>query len=77
MQGAPVRTFVTHGEPAAADALRRRIADTLHWSCEVPVYEQCVDLNEGDEGDEVDGLHQGPAEAAPADATQQPAGRSS
>jgi metallo-beta-lactamase family protein len=47
MQGAPVRTFVTHGEPAAADALRRRIADTLHWTCEVPVYEQCVDLNEG------------------------------
>ena len=67
MQGAPVRTFVTHGEPAAADALRRRIADTLHWTCEVPVYEQCVDLNEGDEGD---GLHQEAAEAEPADAAR-------
>lgn len=46
MQCAPVRTFITHGEPAAADALRRRIAERLHWPCEVPVYEQCVDLDE-------------------------------
>ncbi|ACC70294.1 MBL fold metallo-hydrolase [Paraburkholderia phymatum] len=40
----PVRTFVTHGEPAAADAMRRRIAESLGWSCEVPVYQQTVEL---------------------------------
>lgn len=41
---APTRTFVTHGEPAAADAMRRRITETLGWSCEVPVYQQTVEL---------------------------------
>ncbi|MDP9585222.1 UNVERIFIED_ORG: metallo-beta-lactamase family protein [Burkholderia contaminans] len=46
MQCAPVRTFITHGEPAAADALRRRIAERLQWPCEVPAYKQCVDLDE-------------------------------
>jgi len=35
---APRRTFITHGEPAAADALRRRIAQELAWPCEVPGY---------------------------------------
>ena len=34
----PRRTFVTHGEPAAADALRVRIGDALRWTCEVPEY---------------------------------------
>ncbi|MPV69306.1 MBL fold metallo-hydrolase RNA specificity domain-containing protein [Burkholderia sp. BE17] len=51
MQRAPFRTFVTHGEPAAADALRRRIAETLHWPCEVPTYGQTVDLDEAERGD--------------------------
>ncbi|MDY7802247.1 MBL fold metallo-hydrolase [Burkholderia stagnalis] len=46
MQRPPARTFVTHGEPAAADALRRRIEERLHWSCEVPTYQQIVDLDE-------------------------------
>ncbi|KWK86224.1 MBL fold metallo-hydrolase RNA specificity domain-containing protein [Burkholderia ubonensis] len=46
MQQPPVRTFVTHGEPAAADALRRRIEEQLHWPCEVPTYQQAVDLDE-------------------------------
>jgi metallo-beta-lactamase family protein len=40
----PVRTFITHGEPAAADGLRRRIAEQLHWRCEVPTYLETVDL---------------------------------
>ncbi|OAJ53491.1 MBL fold metallo-hydrolase [Paraburkholderia ginsengiterrae] len=40
----PKRTFVTHGEPAAADAMRRRIAETLGWPCEVPVYQETVEL---------------------------------
>jgi metallo-beta-lactamase family protein len=43
---APAQTFITHGEPAAADALRRRITDTLGWSCTVPVYQQSVELAE-------------------------------
>ncbi|PMS17207.1 MBL fold metallo-hydrolase [Trinickia dabaoshanensis] len=46
MPGAPKRTFITHGEPAAADALRRRIAEQLHWRCEVPTYLETVELDE-------------------------------
>ncbi|MEX3916323.1 MBL fold metallo-hydrolase RNA specificity domain-containing protein [Paraburkholderia sp. BR10872] len=42
----PVHTFVTHGEPAAADALRRRIVETLHWDCCVPEYGQSFELAE-------------------------------
>lgn len=41
----PQRTFVTHGEPAAADAMRRHIEETYHWRCEVPVYLQAVELS--------------------------------
>lgn len=33
---APKMTFVTHGEPAAADTLRRRIQGELGWPCSVP-----------------------------------------
>jgi metallo-beta-lactamase family protein len=40
----PKRTFVTHGEPAAADALRRRIEEELRWSCAVPQYRDRADL---------------------------------
>jgi metallo-beta-lactamase family protein len=40
----PARTFLTHGEPAAADALRRRVAETLGWTCEVPDYLERVAL---------------------------------
>jgi metallo-beta-lactamase family protein len=40
----PQRTFITHGEPPAADALRLRIERELHWACEVPYYTQSVDL---------------------------------
>ena len=32
----PRRVFVTHGEPPAADAMRRRLKDTLHWDALVP-----------------------------------------
>ena len=34
----PRTTFATHGEPAAADALRIRIGETLGWTCRVPEY---------------------------------------
>lgn len=40
----PRRTFVTHGEPAAADALRQRIGEQLHWNSEVPEYLETVAL---------------------------------
>jgi metallo-beta-lactamase family protein len=33
---APRSVFVTHGEPAASDALRRRLRDELGWSASVP-----------------------------------------
>jgi len=41
---APRRTFITHGEPAAADALRLRIEQQLRWACEVPDYLQTAAL---------------------------------
>jgi metallo-beta-lactamase family protein len=34
----PKRTFITHGEPAASDELRRRIEETLGWTVSVPEY---------------------------------------
>ncbi|HXN07671.1 MAG TPA: MBL fold metallo-hydrolase [Nitrospiria bacterium] len=34
----PRETFVTHGEPAPADALRHRIEEELKWRCRVPEY---------------------------------------
>jgi metallo-beta-lactamase family protein len=40
----PQHTFITHGEPPAADALRLRIERELHWACEVPYYTQSVNL---------------------------------
>ena len=36
----PRKTFITHGEPEAADALRHRIEEELHWSCVIPEYLQ-------------------------------------
>jgi len=42
---APRRIFITHGEPAAADALRVRIARTRGWDSEVPDYLQEVALD--------------------------------
>lgn len=43
---APQRTFITHGEPDAADALRMHIEEELGWACEVPEYLQQVTLGE-------------------------------
>lgn len=40
----PRLTFVTHGEPAASDALRRRIVEQLGWDCTVPDYREEVEL---------------------------------
>ena len=41
---APRHCFLTHGEPAAADALRRRIQEELGWNCVVPAYRDAADL---------------------------------
>ncbi len=41
---APKMTFVTHGEPAAADALRLRIADELGWPALAPEHQGTFDL---------------------------------
>jgi len=40
----PRQTFITHGEPAAADALRRRIEEQLRWRCRAPEYLERVTL---------------------------------
>ncbi|MCB9568069.1 MAG: MBL fold metallo-hydrolase [Myxococcales bacterium] len=40
----PRHTFVTHGEPAASDALRRRIQEELGWAVSVPDYRDEVAL---------------------------------
>lgn len=41
---APKQTFVTHGEPAASDALRQRIEHELRWPVTVPEYRDVVAL---------------------------------
>jgi metallo-beta-lactamase family protein len=41
---APRETFITHGEPAAADSLRHRIEEALGWRCRVPDYLEAADL---------------------------------
>lgn len=40
----PRRVFVTHGEPAAADALRRRLCDELGLDAVVPEHGSCYPL---------------------------------
>lgn len=40
----PRTTFVTHGEPEAADALRKRIEGELHWTAQVPEYREEAEL---------------------------------
>jgi metallo-beta-lactamase family protein len=41
---APKTTFVTHGEPVAADALRQRIERELRWPVQIPEYRESVEL---------------------------------
>lgn len=41
---APRRIYVTHGEPAAADEMRRRIEEALGWEAVVPEYGEMVAL---------------------------------
>lgn len=39
--------FITHGEPRAADALRRRITEHLGWECRVPEHGDTVVVRQG------------------------------
>ena len=43
-RSAAAPTFITHGEPAAADALRLRIEEELGWACMVPEHGQKAEL---------------------------------
>lgn len=40
----PRQTFITHGEPDSADALRKRIEAELKWPCRVPDYREIYPL---------------------------------
>lgn len=40
----PRKTFITHGEPSPADALRHKIENCLHWQCHIPEYMEKVEL---------------------------------
>lgn len=44
MPNAPRQTFLTHGEPAAAEAMAAHIRETFAWPAIVPVYGQRVEL---------------------------------
>lgn len=40
----PRKVFITHGEPSAADELRRRLQENFGWNCIVPTYGDQVRL---------------------------------
>jgi metallo-beta-lactamase family protein len=44
-ESAPKRTFITHGEPVAADAMRHHIEEKLDWHTCVPDYLETVELS--------------------------------
>ncbi|MEQ1720776.1 MAG: MBL fold metallo-hydrolase [Nitrosomonas sp.] len=43
-QAPPKQTFITHGEPIAADTLRLKIVEQLGWDCYVPDYLETIQL---------------------------------
>jgi metallo-beta-lactamase family protein len=45
MPAAPRRVLVTHGEPAAAQALAARLHEALGWRTEVPAMGDTADLS--------------------------------
>ncbi len=45
MPAAPRRVLVSHGEPAAAQALAAGLRGTLHWQVEVPATRDTADLD--------------------------------
>lgn len=44
-ESAPKRTFITHGEPVAADMMRRHVEEYMHWRVTVPEYLDKVRLD--------------------------------
>ena len=44
-ESAPKTTFITHGEPVAADAMRLHIEEELRWKTIVPDYLETVTLD--------------------------------
>jgi len=44
LQTAPKHTYLTHGEPAAAQSLRQAIIDKFHWDTDVARYLDTVEL---------------------------------
>lgn len=40
----PKRVFITHGDPSAADGLRRRLVESFGWDCTIPSHEDKVRL---------------------------------
>ncbi len=44
-ESAPKKTFITHGEPVAADAMRLHIEEQLRWKTIVPDYLETVTLD--------------------------------
>lgn len=41
----PRKVFLTHGEPAAAQALKQKIEERFHWACVIPDYLQSEELS--------------------------------
>lgn len=44
MRKQPIKTFITHGEVSAAEALKDHIEQRLNWKCSIPDYREAVDL---------------------------------
>jgi metallo-beta-lactamase family protein len=40
----PLKTFIVHGEPEAAQAMAEKIRTTLGWKVEIPEFMQTVQL---------------------------------
>ncbi|MDU6750266.1 MAG: MBL fold metallo-hydrolase RNA specificity domain-containing protein, partial [Bradyrhizobium sp.] len=47
-KSAPSMTFITHGEPAASNALRSRIERELGWSATVPAQMEVAALSQSE-----------------------------
>ena len=45
MAGAPRRTFLTHGEPLAANAMAAHIKERFGWAVEVPQYGERFEIS--------------------------------
>jgi metallo-beta-lactamase family protein len=44
LKHAPKHAYITHGEPDAADAMRKHVQEKLRWPCSVPEYSETISL---------------------------------